>query len=353
MPSDAANTVDLKRMRMVVEVTKAGAITTAAAVLGLTQSAVSRGVAEVEAALGVRIFERLPRGIRLTDAGQRFVARAGRFLAEVDDLVSEVREVRARVSGRLRIGVTASGTHATWALATFAHAHPDVAIETASGTSQALCPRLIHGELDLILGSSSYLRRWRDLEVTVLAPLHFACMFRKDHPLADRQRPSEVEVLRYPVIFSASVEPTYSDLAQRYVHHGLPRFHPQYVTDDFGLVRRLVHKTDAFFPLMWSNESFGDLGRAFLLLRGVVLLPTHHISFARAAHRPKSAAIEALERLLVQRLGPPARERSQRPLAAGGTGARGAVDDGRVRGRQGPAGRKAAAPGRTNRLRRE
>jgi len=318
MSANAANTVDLKRMRMVVEVARAEAITTAAEVLGLTQSAVSRGVAEVEAALGVRVFERLPRGIRLTDAGHRFVARARRVLVEVDDLVSAVREVRARVVGRLRIGVTASGAHATWALASFARAHPDVAIETATGTSQALCPRLLHGELDLILGSSSYLRRWRDLEVTELAPLHFACMFRKNHPLAERENPSEVEVLSYPVIFSTTDEPSYSDLAQRYVHHGLPRFQPQYVTDDLELGRRLVLKTDAFVPLMWANESFGDLGRDFLLLRGVVALPTHHVSFARAAHRPKSAAIAALERLLIQRLGPATPEESRTSPAASG-----------------------------------
>src|SRR5512139_1815609 len=112
MAIHAAHTVDLNRMRMVVEVARAEAITTAAQVLGLTQSAVSRGVAEVEAALGVRVFERLPRGIRLTDAGGRFVARATRLLAEVEDLVSEVREARARVAGRLRVGVTASGAHA-------------------------------------------------------------------------------------------------------------------------------------------------------------------------------------------------------------------------------------------------
>jgi DNA-binding transcriptional LysR family regulator len=315
---ETANTIDLKRMRMVVEVARSEAITTAAEVLGLTQSAVSRGVAEVEAALRVRVFDRLPRGIRLTDAGQRFVARAKRVLAEAEDLVSEVREVRARVAGRLRIGVTASGTHATWALASFARAHPDVAIETVAGPPQALCPKLLHGELDLILGSSSYLRRWRDLEVTVLAPLHFACMFRKDHPLADRDNPTEVEVLSYPVIFSTTDEPSYSDLAQRYVHHGLPRFQPQYVTDDLELLRRLVLKTDAFVPLMWSNDSFGDLGLYFLLIRGVVQIPTDYVGFARAAHRPKSAAIEVLERLLVQRLGSAAPGGSPRSPSATG-----------------------------------
>jgi DNA-binding transcriptional LysR family regulator len=294
-------------MRTVIEVARAEAITTAAQTLGLTQSSISRCVAEVEEALGVRLFDRLPRGIQLTDAGHSFVARARRVLAEVDDMISEVREAPGRMTGRLRIGVIASGAHATWALATFAEAHRDVAIETVTGPPQSLCPKLHHAELDLIVGSSSYLQRWRELDVTVLARLHFACMVRKDHPLSEIDDPSEVEVLSYPAILGESVEPTYSDIAQRYIHHGLPRFQPQYVSDDFALVQRLVRKTDAFFPLMHPSESFGGLESEFLMLRDAVEMPVHHVSFARAVHRPKTAAMEAFEQLLVDRLGPASR----------------------------------------------
>lgn len=55
--------LDLKRVRTVVEVARTGSITTAAQTLGLTQSAISRSVAELEVALGQRLFDRLPRGI--------------------------------------------------------------------------------------------------------------------------------------------------------------------------------------------------------------------------------------------------------------------------------------------------
>lgn len=295
--------VDLKRMRMVVEVARAEAITTAAESLGLTQSAVSRGVAEVEEALGVRLFDRLPRGSQLTEAGHRFVARARRVLNEVDDLVVEARNDTGSISGRIRVGVISSGAAGTWVLASFARQYHEVAIETSAGTPQSLCPRLLHGEIDLIVGSANYLRRWRELEVTILAPLHFACMMRKNHPLSERQRPSEVEVLRHPVILPETVEPTYSDIAQRFAYHGLPRFQPHYVTDDFGLVRRLVDRTNAFYPLMHPRPDFGGLEREFFMLRGAVDMPTHHVSYARAAHRPRSGAVAALEELLIERLG--------------------------------------------------
>jgi DNA-binding transcriptional LysR family regulator len=310
---DPTSTVDLKRMRAVVEVARAEAITTAAETLGLTQSAVSRSVAEVEEALGVLLFERLPRGIQLTPAGRHFVEQARRLLLEVDELVAGARHESARIAGRLRVGVISTGGNATGAIATFARQHPELAIEVVNGSPQTLCPRLIHGELDAIVGTSSYLRRWRELDSTLLAPLHFACMVRKDHPLTERADPSELDVLSYPVIVPSTIEPTYSDLALRLLELGLQPFRPHYVADDFELARRIVRGTDAWYPLMHTSESFGGLGSEFGLLRDAIRLPPHHLSIAYAACRPKGAIAVAFERLLVERFA----ERRVRAVARG------------------------------------
>ncbi len=301
MALDPTSTVDLKRMRAVVEVARAEGITTAAETLGLTQSAVSRSVAEVEEALGVLLFERLPRGIQLTPAGRHFVEHARRLLLEVDELVAGARHESARIAGRLRVGVISTGGNATGAIASFARLHPELALEVTNGSPQALCPRLIHGELDAIVGTSSYLRRWRELDATPLAPLHFACMVRKGHPLTERERPSELDVLGYPVIVPSSIEPTYSDLALRVLELGLPPFRPHYVADDFELARRLVRGTDAWYPLMHTQESFGGLGAEFGLLRDAIQLPQHQLCIAHAANRPKGAIALAFERMLVER----------------------------------------------------
>lgn len=293
------NPIDLRRMRAIVEVARTEAITTAAESLGLTQSAVSRTVAEVEDALGQRLFDRLPRGIQLTEAGELFVARAKRVLLEVDDLLAEVAGARDRVSGRLRLGIASSGWHAKTALLAFVHQHPDVAVETVHASDQALYPKLLHGEIDLILGSSNYLSRWHDLEVTQLTRLHFACMLRLDHPLSRVAQPDEIEVLRYPLILPESVEPAYADIAQRYAHHALPALRPHYVTSDPDLIGSLLHKTDAFLPIMHPSPTFGGLDQHFLMLRDVVQLPIQYLSYARAAYRPRSRVVEVYERFLL------------------------------------------------------
>ena len=291
-------TLDLRRMRVVLEVARAEAITTAAHALGLTQSAVSRTVAEVEDALDQRLFERLPRGIRLTEAGACFVGRAKRIVAEVEDMVAEVSATRNRVTGRLRVGVAASGNHAVDALVAFARDYPEVAIETLHASDQVLCPRLLHGELDLIIGSSSYLKRWQELEVTPLTPLRFACLLRGDHPLANVDAPSEADVLAYPLILPESVEPTYSDIALRYAENGLPALKPHYVTNNWELIKRLLRNTDAFFPLMYPDDSFGGLERRYLVLRDVVHIPTHFISVAHVPGRTRSRTVDIFEQTL-------------------------------------------------------
>ena len=293
--------IDLRRMRYVLEVARSQAITTAAETLGVTQSALSRSIAEVEDALGVVLFDRLPRGIRLTEAGKRFVDGAQRVLGVVDDLVTHVREPQALLGGRLRVGVAPSGyvDHSARALRDFAREHPGVGIDVVTGSTQALCPRLISGDFDLIVGSSSYLKRWRELDLEPVARMHFACMVRFDHPLATRNEPlREYDVLQYPFVMPRSVEPTYSDMAQRFAAHGLPPFSPHYAVDDFNVILRIVRHTDAIYPLMSPYSDFGGAGNHAALLQDAIEYPEHHITLAYAAGRPRGAAAVRFAELL-------------------------------------------------------
>ncbi len=100
------NQIDLKRLRYILEVARAESITTAAETLSLTQPALTRAIADVEAVLKSQLFHRRPRGVQLTTAGQRFASRARRLVSDMDDLVADMRESSNRLTGRLRLGVT-------------------------------------------------------------------------------------------------------------------------------------------------------------------------------------------------------------------------------------------------------
>lgn len=119
--------VELRHLRCLVAIVDAGGFTDAAAALGVTQPSVSRALAALEDALGVRVLRRTSREVVLTTAGERVLARARRVLAEVDDLGREARSGHAR----LRIGHAwaAVGAHTVELQRRWAAAHPDVSLQ--------------------------------------------------------------------------------------------------------------------------------------------------------------------------------------------------------------------------------
>jgi DNA-binding transcriptional LysR family regulator len=116
--------IELRHLRCLVAIVDNGGFTGAAAALGLSQPAVSRGLAALERALGVRLLRRTSREVVPTTAGERVLARARRLLAEAEDLV---RDARGGIN-RLRIGHAwaAMGEHTVEFQRRWAARHPDI-----------------------------------------------------------------------------------------------------------------------------------------------------------------------------------------------------------------------------------
>lgn len=297
--------VDLKRMRYVLAVARTESITTAAMMIGLTQSALSRSIVEVEDSIGTPLFERLPRGMRLTPAGERFVAGAKRIIGDAEAMCAEVRGVSGQIVGPLRVGIAPRGymLHTRRALVGFAISYPDVQIEVSTGSIQSLCPRLVNGELDLIVGSSALLRRWRDIKIKQMAKFKFAVMVRHEHPLTQLDRPPlELEVLQYPMLMVESVEAMTSDVATRYAHHGLPPFNPHYVLEDGWAIGQLLQNSDVVCPM--NSRDFSEVGSDLCLLHDALVMPENHVALALSSTRAASAATLRFSAMLEEDLSP-------------------------------------------------
>ncbi len=298
------NTIDLRRMRYIVEVARCEAITAAANVLAISQPALTRNIADVETELGVQLFHRLPRGIQLTEEGKLFVARAKQILGEVDNLVAEITESSGAVSGKLKVGFVPGGyiDHARPVVENLVREFPDISLELHTGSAQSLCPRLLHGDLHVIVGANSYLKVWRELTVREIKPLAFACVFRKDHPLSRKKHLTEIDVLRCPAIFPTSVEPLHSDMAGRFSAHHLGTFAPKFITDDNRMILQFLAGSDAYLPVMDTEESLKSMSRDWFLVRNVMQIVPHYISLASTPHRPKTRLIEYFETSLANHL---------------------------------------------------
>ncbi len=285
---------DLRKLRHVITVAKAGSFSGAANTAGLTQSALTKSVADVEHVLGVKLFHRLPRGIALTDAGQAFVPRAERLLADSEDLVKNVEGLQTLATGRLRLGVAPAAfvSFLEHTVSAFARVYPGIHIEVYDGTIDEMTRMLISGEIDLVIGAANYLSAWTEVQVTTFAHLHHFFIGRLDHPLAGAN-PDAQTLLAYPVIMPAAGMTTEAQLRAAYIDAGLSPVPPQYTCDHFPLVKRLVAATDAISPVVSLAPPKSVFQNEFHIFSDVIYLDEHELGVAQPATRGLSAAAAA------------------------------------------------------------
>ncbi len=138
-------------MRAFVEVVRQGGFSQAAEVVSLTQSSVSKAVKTLEDELGTPLLSRLGHKNELTAAGEIAYSRALVMLAEHNDLVAQINDLRGLKRGVLRIGLPPVGCGVVFAtmFATYRSRYPDIDIELTEYGSKKLRECLDAGEVDL------------------------------------------------------------------------------------------------------------------------------------------------------------------------------------------------------------
>ncbi|SCM82930.1 LysR substrate-binding protein [uncultured Sporomusa sp.] len=127
--------MDIRDMRNFYAIAEAGNISNAAKRLNIAQPPLSKQMKQLEEQLGVQLFERGSRRIRLTEAGQLLRERAEQILGLVDGTVKEITELNSNLAGTLSIGtVTTSGAALLPnLLSRFHDLYPDVTFELWEG----------------------------------------------------------------------------------------------------------------------------------------------------------------------------------------------------------------------------
>src|SRR5579863_1440056 len=116
---------------VLAQVVETGNFARAGAALGLTPSGVSRAVARLEARLGVRLFDRTPQVVHLTEEGRRFYAEVAPLLAGLEDASANASATAGSVRGRLRVNCDPWFARLVLAprLPLFLERHPDLSLE--------------------------------------------------------------------------------------------------------------------------------------------------------------------------------------------------------------------------------
>ena len=141
----------IQQLSYLVAVADEATFSDAAATLGVSTSALSQGLAELERRVGLELFVREGRRQVLRDESAEVLAYARRVVADTRDLTRWVGELRGGRAGRLRVGMidAAAVEHFPDQLRTFRRANSEVELMLSVAPSGELLDRLLRGELDL------------------------------------------------------------------------------------------------------------------------------------------------------------------------------------------------------------
>lgn len=240
---------DLNDVALFVRVVRARSFSAAARERAVPVSTVSRRIARLEAALGIRVLERTTRALRLTEAGGAYFEHAARAIDDLGQGSAVVRELRAEPRGRVRVVAPITfGTSVSAVLARYLLAHPHVAVDLelrdrpgdmlAEGIDIAIRGGRVEGD------SADFVARelWRPTRKLLLASPRY---------LARRGVPRDIDDL---------------------VHHDCIAMRTAEGTAGWTLCRGSKRRRVVFEPRFAVNDSASAL-RATLAGVGIALLP--------------------------------------------------------------------------------
>lgn len=148
---DPVPDVSQSRMRTFLAVVDTGSVRAAAAELHVTEPAVSTALGLLRRVLGVELFRREGRGLRLTAAGEVYAGYCRSIIGLMDQAYAAVQTAE---EGRLRLGAVATASEVVLppALGTFRQLHPKVEVSLTVAPRDQLFDHLRHHEVDLVLG---------------------------------------------------------------------------------------------------------------------------------------------------------------------------------------------------------
>lgn len=193
--------MDIAALKAFVAVAESGSFSRAAESIYITQPAISKRIAGLEAELGTSLFDRIGRTIQLTEAGNALLQRAHTILIDVEDARRSIANLTGQVGGTLSMAASHHiGLHRLPnALKAFNHRFPQVRLDLKFMDSEGACTAIEHGNLELGVvtlpqhpsANIKAIAVWEDpLEIVV----------GRDHPLAQQKTIRPMTLMNYPAI---------------------------------------------------------------------------------------------------------------------------------------------------------
>jgi LysR family transcriptional regulator, regulator for metE and metH len=198
--------LELRHLNLVRTVVEEGGLTRAGQLLGLSQSALSHQLRDIEEMLGVSLFHRVGRRLSLAPAGERILRTARVVLPEIERAELDLNRDSKEMLGTIRIGVECDSCYSWLAgsLRRFGRRYPNIVLQLSTTSAQRPIQALLKNDIDLAVVAQPL----RELQVRLceLFEEEFVAVVAPAHSLAEREyllpKDFASETLFYPGTFS-------------------------------------------------------------------------------------------------------------------------------------------------------
>ncbi|QIB67400.1 LysR family transcriptional regulator [Kineobactrum salinum] len=234
------------RFNHAVAVAHAGSFTEAANQIGLTQSAITKSIADLERELGYSIFHRTARGVVMTEQGAEFIERVKRLLDDVRELFDRGAGPKDPFAKPLRIGVCPASLEWLLAapLAALLARHPSIKLDVAGGSFERISQLLRNGGVDVAVGFEEAFSEIGGLKREPIAALRTVLFVRKGHPILCRKKITGAILAAYDFVLPSFSRPFAVVIQALFEEHGLPWQQHVHTIDSFSIVKRVVAASD-------------------------------------------------------------------------------------------------------------
>jgi LysR family pca operon transcriptional activator len=239
--------VRFRHLQTFLEVARQKSVVKAAGLLNVSQPAVTKTIRELEEALGVAVFERDGRGIRITRSGEIFMRHAGQAITALRQGIDSVANGAETTGPPIRVGAlpTVSARIMPYAMKLFLAEGTGSTIKIVTGENAVLLEQLRLGELDLVVGRLAAPDKMTGFFFEHLYSEQVLFVVRAGHPLAPKSENLFARLAEFPVLMPTRGSIIRPFVDRFFITNGIAALPTQIetVSDSFG--RAFVRQSDA------------------------------------------------------------------------------------------------------------